>query len=254
MSLSQSDWLGAAYRTLVDRLGRDRVIVIAEVAEVLNCLETSAATGLPPYSPTLSDEQNMNLWRATHRRVRDNLQVIMDDGGPDYGGEDVNVETVIRVLEGRPREGIERVVPANTGVESLFFAIYSHGGSHPSHERGADVPYTTKCDLCSPPRPHPWPKRLRSRLHQGLHGGTFKGRALNRRCVQRWEHTDMKHSHCSTNSREWCIALPHRCKVGGRGSVAEGGIGRQWDVVLWSCCVYWVVLGGIWHHWVALVG
>jgi hypothetical protein len=55
-------------------------------------------------------------------------QRLIEDGGADYDFEDCNPETIFDVLLGN---GAGKVVPKSS-QQSIFFAIYSHGDSHPS--------------------------------------------------------------------------------------------------------------------------
>ena len=147
--------LHLAFNLAVERLGRERVILIANVDHVRQELRRRAATGVPSFSPTLSYATNCERWSARARRFEELYAPVFESGGADY--EEASAETVLRVLTGRRRHGHPRdkVVPPS-GIDSLFFCLSGHGGSFRSVPRLSERLCTANCDLCGAPhRPRP---------------------------------------------------------------------------------------------------
>ena len=132
--------LGVAYSLLVESYGRDRVIVLAQLGAAEAWLVEAQSSGLPLFSPALSPEASGARWGAVLSELRRDCARLIDDGGPDYEGEDVNPATLVDVLCGRRECGSRRrpVVPRRGG-RSVVLAVYSvsmgssHGSRHVTH-------------------------------------------------------------------------------------------------------------------------
>ncbi|KAL1526483.1 hypothetical protein AB1Y20_015193 [Prymnesium parvum] len=144
--------IGRAYAQLAPVLGRDRVIVIAQLRETLEWLEAASE----------SDEGCLRVAGATRHRAllqrrleetRRDCALLLADGGADYDYEAVNSATVLRVLRGDDRDGAEgggqgrprgRVIPAS--ATAVLVMLNSHGNAHPrnadSPNQGRDEHYT----------------------------------------------------------------------------------------------------------------
>ena len=142
--------LHLAFNLAVERLGRERVILIANIDAVRQDLRRRAATGVPMFSPTLSYADNRLRWGEKARRFEKLYAPVFESGGADY--EEASAETVLRVLRGTRRDGHpeDKVIPPS-GIDSLFFCLSSHGGSFRSVPRLSPRLYAASCDLCGAP-------------------------------------------------------------------------------------------------------
>jgi hypothetical protein len=142
--------LHLAFNLAVERLGRERVILIANIDEVRQDLRRRATTGVPMFSPTLSCAENRLRWSEKSRRFEELYAPVFESGGADY--EEASAETVLRVLRGTRRDGHpeDKVIPPS-GIDSLFFCLSSHGGSFRSVPRLSPRLYAATCDLCGAP-------------------------------------------------------------------------------------------------------
>lgn len=142
--------LEPVFELCVRQLGRDRVILVAPIEEIIEDRRRAAETGIPVFSPTLSPEQNRikNLEKLAEFENR--FKFIREHGGADYDGPDCTAETVMRILAGQPRREGDKVLPRDPSLlGSVFFCFGGHGGSFRSIKRNSPILTTTKCDLCS---------------------------------------------------------------------------------------------------------
>ena len=134
----------------VDRLGRSRVILIANVAEVHHMRRCAAESGVPELSPTRTREQSKAFRQRKLDEFERNFARVLDEGGADYDYKDANAETVVRVLTGQARHKGDKVIP-HTGVRSVFICFGGHGGSFRSAPRLSPLEQEWACDLCLKP-------------------------------------------------------------------------------------------------------
>lgn len=148
--------IGAVFDLCVQRMGREHVIVVANVQETHDKLKRAATTGVPAFSELLRPFPNVpgNLERsmARLRRFEAANASILAGGGADYDYERASTESVMRVLTGRPLKAGDKVIPADEKVRSVFFCLAGHGGSFRSVRRNGHQLATIRCDLCK--RPH----------------------------------------------------------------------------------------------------
>jgi len=170
--------LGRAYAQIIDHFGRDRVIVIAQLSDVLRSLQKCADTGLPLWTKDLPLHQSKSNWASLLNHMNDCCGRLIADGGPDYDLDDVNPETVLRVLTGNPRKPGDKVLP-QSGCKSVLISAYSHGWSHrvTNDKQFYEAKTSTiKCDLC----------------------GEFHIPGVK-----------LDHSHSSILTREWFFEMPY---------------------------------------------
>jgi hypothetical protein len=142
--------LHAVFDFCVDQLGRERVILIANVEEVRQKLSQAADTGYPLFSPRLSMAENKAKNIEKLRSFERKYQTVFALGGADYDWEHVCVETVMKVLMGEPLWPGSKVIPRQN-VRSLFFCLSGHGGSFASIPRTSPKLVRIPCDLCGKP-------------------------------------------------------------------------------------------------------
>ncbi|KAJ9463159.1 hypothetical protein DIPPA_30778 [Diplonema papillatum] len=138
--------LGAVYDSMLEKVGKDRIIVVAGLSSTLDWLRSAEALGHPPCAPEHAAACRASV-RATTPEKADELRAkygerlrsvgkacrqLLAHGGADYDRGSVTPETVLGVLSGRPARPGGKVLPA-TGVASCFVWTTSHGGHHPVH-------------------------------------------------------------------------------------------------------------------------
>mmetsp|Transcript_137954 Transcript_137954/g.440607 ORF Transcript_137954/g.440607 Transcript_137954/m.440607 type:complete len:601 (+) Transcript_137954:891-2693(+) len=123
------EWVGFAYSRLKKFFGRDRIIVIAQLAETLEWLREAsvdeASAARLAGRPSL-----LAMLRRRSQVMQDACKELLEDGGADYDGIDVNASTLLRVLKGDP-SGKGRCVPQHA-VGSTMLVLVSHGHAHPA--------------------------------------------------------------------------------------------------------------------------
>ena len=121
--------IGRAFEALLPTVSRERIIVVAQVRETLEWLESACASdkacecvaGAARFRPML-------LERLANTR-RD-CAMLLRYGGADYDSTDVNAATVLRVLSGDAAAmGGRPVIPPQ--CTSVHILLYSHGNAHP---------------------------------------------------------------------------------------------------------------------------
>eukprot|EP00927_Polykrikos_kofoidii_P026221 TRINITY_DN23399_c0_g1_i1.p1 TRINITY_DN23399_c0_g1~~TRINITY_DN23399_c0_g1_i1.p1 ORF type:complete len:507 (+),score=64.64 TRINITY_DN23399_c0_g1_i1:98-1618(+) len=143
-------WVGITYSRLVRFFGRDRVIVIAQLAETLDWLRAASASEAA--AERLAGRASLlpMLRRRLADTERDCAQLIAE-GGADYDRNDVNAATVLRVLTGDaspsplfPGRSVTEEAPADPrvvpklGVGAVVVVFVSHGNVHPAGEKSAN--------------------------------------------------------------------------------------------------------------------
>ena len=127
--------IGRAFEVLLPTVGRDRIIVVAQLRETLRWLEEACrddescarVAGSARFLPTL---------RRRLGDTRRDCAVLLAHGGADYDFEDVNAATALHVLSGdAAATGGRPVVPRR--ATSVLVLLNSHGNAHP---RLADHP------------------------------------------------------------------------------------------------------------------
>ena len=118
--------IGRAYAALAPGVGRERIIVIAQLRETLDWLEDATASEEACRRVTGS-ERFLGTLRQRLADTRRDCAVLIADGGADYDGKDVNVATFLRVLQGDATAG-GRVLPGT--ASSVLVLMNSHGNAH----------------------------------------------------------------------------------------------------------------------------
>jgi hypothetical protein len=120
--------IGQAYEQLVPLVGRERIVVIAQLQESLDWLRDCvsspercrAMTGLAP------ERDVSRLFQSNKDRLA-NIQrdcaCLIADGGASYDFGHVNPATVIHVITGEPRREGDHVVPKGTPCSSLLLLM-----------------------------------------------------------------------------------------------------------------------------------
>ena len=140
------------FELCVRQLGRDRVILVAAIEEILTKRRRAAETGFPLFSPTLSLEQNKQKNREKLAEFERRWAFIRANGGADYDGTACSADTVLRILQGNPRHPGDKVLPRDPELlGSVFFCFGGHGGSFRSTTRNSVALQRTRCDLCQQP-------------------------------------------------------------------------------------------------------
>eukprot|EP01060_Flectonema_neradi_P013428 TRINITY_DN2018_c0_g1_i1.p1 TRINITY_DN2018_c0_g1~~TRINITY_DN2018_c0_g1_i1.p1 ORF type:complete len:459 (+),score=29.78 TRINITY_DN2018_c0_g1_i1:88-1377(+) len=242
--------LGTVYSSLVESMGKDRVIVVAGLQYVLDWLDEAAKIGHPPCEehqieqciaytrvgdPAKLEEQKQ-LYKSRAEMVRTSCRELLENGGADYDGERVSPDIVLSILSGRRtsrQSETDRVIP-QTGVDSVFVWLTTHGGHHSvavgvSEWRQGDPEYpktsTNKvpvrietnirpCDLCG--NPH------------------IKDEQYD-------------HEHSSLRTREWFMLMPRRsADPSSYGHVTHAGRDMDVNPVTENAggmspltCIYW---------------
>ena len=147
--------IGRAFEALLPTVGRERIIVIAQLRETLQWLE-AACESEEACERVTGASRFLHTLRGRLADTRRDCAVLIAHGGSDYDFTDVNPSTVLHVLggdadatKGKP------VVP--TRAASVFTLLNSHGNAHPrhldkpGHSHGPEpVHLTLFCILCKP--------------------------------------------------------------------------------------------------------
>jgi hypothetical protein len=118
----------------VEQLGRDHVILIANVEEIRQKHRRAALTGVPTFSDQFSNAENKRKNAERLKQFETKFRGVLDSGGADYDFEDACAETVMKVLGGEQIRPGCKVIP-RTNVRNLFFCLSGHGGSAASLPR-----------------------------------------------------------------------------------------------------------------------
>eukprot|EP01052_Picozoa_sp_SAG31_P002892 SAG31_NODE_105_length_25008_cov_17.439399_5_plen_415_part_00 len=150
-------WVARCYEQLVDRFGRDRVIVIGQLEQTLAWLKNAASTGVPEFTSGITLQESGRRWSVRHAELRSACTRLLGDGGVDYDGTKCHPATLLDVLTGNARASGGPVV---MGGGAVWVGLYSHGWSHevindqtPAGKASRnELEARTVCDLCG--RPH----------------------------------------------------------------------------------------------------
>jgi len=261
---------------------RDRIIVIAQLAEAREWLREAIQSGEPLCASVGGDEgraRSRNTYTRKLAELERRCGGILAEGGADYDRSDVNPETVYRVLTagldsssdtGQPVGGglTGPVVPAGA---ALLFAVYSHGCSHETAEGTDWDRLITKipCDVCG--RPHitldpgnalpPAPGAGTARAPAAEPGqakagsDSVLGDPSNAALQRSAAHIAAKvydHEHMSFQTNEWYIHLPYSapsCVSGGAANTngLYAGIAHAVHPHPYSL-LYWQILFKAFHR------
>lgn len=129
--------IGRAFEALLPTVGRKRIIVIAQLAETLQWLE-SACESAEACERVTGSARFLHTLRGRLVDTRRECAVLIAHGGSDYDYRDVNPSTVLHVLGGDElATGAKPVVPAR--ATSVFVLLYSHGNAHPRRVEQPDA-------------------------------------------------------------------------------------------------------------------
>lgn len=98
------------------------IITIVQLRDYLAGLKKMAQAKPPPIA--------VEVLKRVYQQTKEAARLLLAEGGPNYDGEQVNPATVWRVLLGLASPSTPVVVDLSRAT-TLFFAIYSHGDSHP---------------------------------------------------------------------------------------------------------------------------
>ena len=144
--------IAPVFEFCVRRLGRSRVILLANVEEQHQTLMEAARTGYPVFSDSFSNEENKSKKQAQLHAFRQKFSFIFAHGGADYDFERCNAATLMNVLHGTRTLPGDKVVPNDTSAHSVFVCLNGHGDSSRCLPRSSPRLEHVPCDLCQ--RPH----------------------------------------------------------------------------------------------------
>ena len=152
--------IGRAFAALLPTVGRERIIVIAQLRETLDWLE-AACESEQACERITGSARFLGTLRGRLADTRRDCAVLMAHGGADYDGKDVHPASVLHVIAGAAEAADGRpVVPAS--ATSVFVLLNSHGNAHPRFvdrpDAGLDEHYIHF--------PHPCPE-----VHESLYDG-----------------------------------------------------------------------------------
>ena len=119
--------IGDAYNILRQHLPRERIIVIAQVDECRIWHDQPFEEKVKDVKDSGSAERQRPMWAEKKISFWKHLGQMIDEGGADYDGSDVNPDTVLRVILGDHSEKYPRVVNYEDGKTKLFFSLFGHG-------------------------------------------------------------------------------------------------------------------------------
>jgi len=144
--------LGPVHRDLERRLGEDRVILVANVAEIWRARRRAAETGVPELSPSAGLAKSRAFRARKLAELEEQWGHVLSRGGATHDGRDANTSTLLRVLEGAPPGGGPTGrLPSDGSMTSLTVIYAGHGGSFRSVRRGSPLLSSLPCDLCGSP-------------------------------------------------------------------------------------------------------
>ena len=139
-------WVGQVYSRLLPFFGRDRVLVVAQLRETLDWL-TEASKDAEAAERLAGRASLLPMLRQQLLETTESCRELLENGGADYDGSDVNPATILRVLRGDAGDaGTKPVIPSR-GVKSILLILISHGHAHPAgptskhHEWYMHLPY-----------------------------------------------------------------------------------------------------------------
>ncbi|CAE8589593.1 unnamed protein product, partial [Polarella glacialis] len=154
--------IGRTYERLLPWFGPEKIIVIAQLRETLEWLEDVGSS--KERCKEVTGKDNVEFLETMRRRLeetRRDCRVLLENGGADYDGRDVNVLTVLKVLKGEAVRRLEsplektrsedesyrrqwrnsldeekrfgKVIPKDAdAVSSILLLLNTHGYMHPA--------------------------------------------------------------------------------------------------------------------------
>ena len=165
--------IGDAYNTLRRHIPRNRIIVIAQLNECRLWHDQPFEEKVKDVKDAESAERQRPMWAEKKVSFWKYLGQLIEEGGADYDGADVNPDSVLRVILGERSAKYPKVVEYEEGRTKLFFSLFGHGswsGRNDNHY--FYMPYPSDTVLQSlqltirPPEP-PLPVALTDTLNIG---------------------------------------------------------------------------------------
>ena len=119
--------IGDAFNILRQHLPRERIIVIAQVDECRLWHDQPFDEKVKGVKNAESAERQRPMWAEKKISFWKHLGQMIEEGGADYDGKDVNPDTVLRVVLGDQSEKYPKVVNYKEGKTKLFFSLFGHG-------------------------------------------------------------------------------------------------------------------------------
>jgi hypothetical protein len=142
--------IGQAYNTLRKYIPRERIIVIAQTQECLHWHLQDVSEKVKGITDPKRVEVQSAMWEEKKKTFLRHLTPLLEEGGADYEGENVNPETFLHVLGGLQSEKYPRVVKYVPGRTKVFVSMFGHGswsGKHDNHYFWMPYPSPTVYDL-----------------------------------------------------------------------------------------------------------
>ena len=144
--------IGDAYNTLRNHLPRERIIVIAQVNECRLWHDQPFEDKVTEVKDLESAERRRPMWAEKKESFWRHLGQMIEEGGADYDGVDVNPDTVLHVILGEKSTKYPRVVEYQKGRTKLFFSLFGHGswsGRNENHYFYMPYPSHPLLDKCA---------------------------------------------------------------------------------------------------------
>ena len=122
--------IGRAYEKLVPLVGREHIIVIAQLQETIDWLRDCTASPEDCVRVTGS-ARHLAMFQDKLNAIQRDCACLLASGGADFDGAAVSAETVVRVITGDAANSADRVVPKGLAAcGSMLLLMLSHGSSH----------------------------------------------------------------------------------------------------------------------------
>ena len=115
--------IGRAYSFFRSFLPRDRIIVIASLKECLDWHELSSEIKVEGITDPTRKETLTNMWQRKKIEFFQSLNQLISEGGADYDGLDVNIDTLLTVIRGVATEKCPKVVD-HSNPSKVFLSIF----------------------------------------------------------------------------------------------------------------------------------
>ena len=119
--------IGDAFNILRQHLPRERIIVIAQIEECRLWHDQPFEEKVKGVKDAESAERQRPMWAEKKVSFWKHLGQMIEEGGADYDGKDVNPDTILRVVLGIQSEKYPRVVNYKEGKTKLFLTLFGHG-------------------------------------------------------------------------------------------------------------------------------
>lgn len=129
--------MGRAYKFFRQFVPRDRIIVIASVKECLDWHNQSEEDKVSNIQDAERKKRQTEMWKTKKSDFLNAMDLLISEGGSDYDGDDVNHETLLRVIKGIPSEKYPKVIQYSTESHCksrVYMSIFSHGNWSPKTE------------------------------------------------------------------------------------------------------------------------